>query len=325
MGAAGSSILGRSATALPGRLTPFASRDSGNSPPSVGAICESFVVSELNQVAAALALVQLDADPWAKLAREVRDRGGVSPVLDERGYFQEGLFGDGPPAEELIEQYTEMLHGLEERGIRAITISSAEFPSAVAQLKAPPLFLFYRGTLDTSDSSGIAIIGSRRVTDEALATARSWAGEISRRGAVVVSGLAAGIDREAHLGALGEGRRTVAVIGTGIERAYPKENAGLQEEIATRHLVVSQFLPDAPPTKTTFPMRNAVMAAWARATLVIDADERSGAALQARLAAEQGRPLFLHHKLRIQPWANKFVDAGQATFVDSPEEVLATA
>lgn len=282
-------------------------------------------MSELDQVAAALTLVQLTADPWAKLAREVRDRGGATAVLNERGYFQEGLFGNGLPTEELITHYTEMLVDLQERGIQALAISSSDFPEAVAQLKAPPLFLFYKGTLDVRDYDGVAIIGSRRVPDEALATARSWAREISRLGTVVVSGLAAGIDREAHLGALDEGRRTVAVIGTGIERSYPKENKSLQEEVATRHLVVSQFLPDAPPTKTSFPMRNAVMAAWARATLVIDADERSGAALQARLAAEQGRPLFLHYKLRVQPWANKFVDAGKAAFVNSPEEVLAVS
>lgn len=282
-------------------------------------------MSELNQVAAALALAQLDSDPWAKLAREVRDRGSVGLVLDERGYFQDGLFGDGPPTEHLIERYSNMLSELEQRGIRSLTIGSPEFPQQVAQLKSPPLFLFYRGTLDVEDYNGVAIIGSRRVSEDALATARSWAGEIARLGAVVISGLAAGIDREAHLGALGEDRRTVAVIGTGIDRVYPKENADLQEEVAKRYLVVSQFLPDAPPTKTSFPMRNAVMAAWARATLVIDADERSGAALQARLAAEQGRQLFLHHRLRVHPWANKFVNAGMAHFVSSPEEVLVTA
>lgn len=282
-------------------------------------------MSELVEAAAALALTELDAAPWPKLAREVRDRGGVRPVLEARGHAQESLFTSNPSTEELIERYTEMLLRLQDRGIEAMAISSTDFPSSVANLKSPPLFLFYRGTLNSADYSGVAIIGSRRVTSESLGIARSWASEISLQGTVVVSGLAAGIDREAHLGALDEGRRTVAVIGTGIERAYPKENAVLQDEIANRHLVVSQFLPDASPTKSSFPMRNAVMAAWARATLVIDADERSGAALQARLAAEQGRPLFLHNQLRTHPWANKFVDAGRAAFVSAPEEVLATA
>lgn len=273
-------------------------------------------------MAAVLALAHLDADPWVNLAREVRDRGSAETVLDERGYLQHGLFDDGPPTEDLIGEYADMVRGLEQRGIRALAISSPDFPPQVAQLRSPPLFLFYRGTFDAADSDGIAIIGSRRVSDDALATARTWASEIANLGTVVISGLAAGIDREAHLGALGQGRRTVAVIGTGIERAYPKENKHLQEEIATRHLVVSQFLPDAPPTKTSFPMRNAVMAAWARATLVIDADERSGAAMQARLTVEQGGRLFLHNRLRVHPWANKFVDAGKACFVSTPEEVL---
>ena len=282
-------------------------------------------MAEVNQVAAALALAQLDSDPRAKLARAARDRGSVTAVLDEREYLQGGLFGDAPPTEGLIDHYTEMLTGLEERGIGALAISSANFPPQVAQLMSPPLFLFYRGTLDVDDYDGVAIIGSRQVSEEALSTARSWASEISRLGSVVISGLAAGIDRQAHMGALREGRRTVAILGTGIDRVYPKENARLQEEIANSHLVVSQFLPDAPPTRTSFPMRNAVMAAWARATLVIDADEGSGAALQARLASEQGRRLYLHNRMRLQPWANRFVDAGKADFVTSPEQVLATA
>lgn len=279
-------------------------------------------MSELHQVAAALALARLEEQSWTNLARDVRDRGSAVQVLDERGHFQGGLFGDGPPTEELIEHYESLLVELESRDIKALAISSRDFPPSVAQLKSPPLFLFYRGTLDIADYGGVAIIGSRRVSDDALQTARAWSSQLARRGSVVVSGLAAGIDRQAHLGALDESRRTVAVIGTGIERVYPKENAQLQAEIATKHLVVSQFLPDAPPTKTSFPMRNAVMAAWARTTLVIEADERSGAALHARLAAEQGRDLCLHDRLRSQPWANAFVTAGKARFVKNPEEVL---
>jgi DNA processing protein len=114
--------------------------------------------------------------------------------------------------------------------------------------------------------------------------ARSRAGLVDA-GDTVVSGLAAGIDTAAHLGALDRAGRTLAVIGTGLRRAYPATNAPLQQRIADDAAVVSQFWPDAPPSKRTFPMRNVLMSGLARATVVIEASETSGARMQARLAA----------------------------------------
>lgn len=107
--------------------------------------------------------------------------------------------------------------------------------------------------------------------------ARQLAKELADAGVPVVSGLAAGIDTAALSGALSAGGRAVAVIGTGLRHSYPKENAELQERISTVGLVISQFLPHAPPTKTTFPMRNAVMSGYSAATVVVEAPYRSGA------------------------------------------------
>lgn len=273
-------------------------------------------------IAAALALAHLDDKSWAQLARDVRDRGSAVAVLEERGHFQGDLFGNESPTQALIEHYALLLSDLAEQGVGAIAINDPCFPSRVAELKSPPLFLFHRGKFSDADRDGIAVIGSRKVSHKSLSITREWARLIARSGNVVISGLAAGVDREAHLGALDEDARTVAVIGTGILRAYPKENTPLQEQIANSGMVVSQFLPDATPSKTTFPIRNAVMAAWGRATLVIDADDRSGASLQARLAAEQGSQVFLHEQLRHQLWANTFVDAGKAVFVGDPSEIV---
>lgn len=278
--------------------------------------------TDIEEAASCLALTRLEPESWARTARDVVDRGSARRVLEQRGHFQAGLFDETSPAEGLLEEYTEALNHLEEQGIHCMAISSPEVPARVTALASPPLFLFYRGTLDSHDQSGVAVIGSRRVPQDSLDIAREWSRQIGQANVTVISGLAAGIDREAHLGALDVGARTVAVIGTGISRAYPKENAKLQDAVAEGGLVVSQFLPDASPSKISFPMRNAVMAAWARATLVIDADDRSGAALQARLTVEQGGTLFIHEKLRHQGWANKFVDGGAAEFVSSSEQVI---
>jgi DNA processing protein len=109
----------------------------------------------------------------------------------------------------------------------------------------------------------------------------------------VLSGLAAGIDATAHRAALAAGGRTVAVVGTGIRKYYPVENRALQDEIAERGLVLSQFWPDAPPRRQSFPIRNATMSGYGLGTVVVEAGEHSGARIQARVAVEHGRPVVL--------------------------------
>ena len=138
----------------------------------------------------------------------------------------------------------------------------------------------------------------------------------------VVSGLAEGIDTAAHTAAIAAGGRTVAVIGTGLRRAYQSVNAGLQDRIAREHLVLSQFWPDAGPTKTSFPMRNAVMSGYAAATVVIEAAWKSGARMQARLALEHGRPVFLHESLLQHDLAREYQTRG-AIVVTTADDVLA--
>jgi DNA processing protein len=112
---------------------------------------------------------------------------------------------------------------------------------------------------------------------------------LAQRGLTVIGGLAEGIDTAAHKEALRLGARTVAVIGTGIRRCYPASNRALQDEIAAKGLVVSQFYPDQPPTQTTFPMRNGTMSGYGLATIVAEAGEHSGSRIQARKAADHGR------------------------------------
>lgn len=130
----------------------------------------------------------------------------------------------------------------------------------------------------------------------------------------MISGLARGIETEAHTATLEASGRTIAVVGTGILRTYPRENAALADRIAQNGAVVSQFWPDAPPTKYSFPMRNAVMSGISQGTAVIEASATSGAKMQARIALEQGKRAFLMASLVTrEEWAQRYLGRGGCT------------
>jgi DNA processing protein len=144
------------------------------------------------------------------------------------------------------------------------------------------------------------------------------------RRVTVVSGMARGIDTAAHRGALDAGGRTIAVIGTGITRCYPSENRALAEEIASSGALVSQFWPTRQPGKDTFPRRNVVTSGISQGTVVIEATSTSGAKMQARLALEHGKKVFLLRSLvTSQPWATDYVSRRGAIEVSAVEEVSA--
>jgi DNA processing protein len=139
---------------------------------------------------------------------------------------------------------------------------------------------------------------------------------------VVVSGLAAGIDTAAHEAALEAGGRTVAVIGTGLRHVFPRPNAELQERIGRESAVVSQFWPGQEARKWTFPQRNAVMSGFARTTVVVEASHTSGARMQARLALEHGRPVFLLESLMEHEWARKYTGYDGVYVVRDGDEIV---
>ncbi|GAA3754215.1 hypothetical protein GCM10022225_43750 [Plantactinospora mayteni] len=145
---------------------------------------------------------------------------------------------------------------------------------------------------------------------------------LAERGVTVASGLAKGIDTAAHSAALDAGGRTVAVIGTGIRRYYPAANRQLQDQITEVGLVISQFWPDAQPTKQSFPMRNAVMSGYAVATVVVEAGETSGARIQARLALQHGRPVVLTSQVMRCDWAKTFAENPGVYVVHGTVELL---
>jgi len=182
--------------------------------------------------------------------------------------------------------------------------------------------LFVRGALLPSDERSIAVVGTRKPTDDGLARAVKMARRMVDAGYVVVSGLAAGIDTAAHRAALDADGRTIAVVGTGLRHCFPRENAELQAHLGKTSAVVSQFWPEQGPRPWTFPARNAVMSGFARATVVIEASQTSGARMQARLALEHGRPVFLLRSLMEHRWAQSHAERPGTHVIDTADQVI---
>jgi DNA processing protein len=173
-----------------------------------------------------------------------------------------------------------------------ISRADAGYPARLAEVPEAPATLHVRGRLLDEDALAVAIVGSRRATTYGLEVAETLAADLAARGVTVVSGLARGIDSAAHRGALRVGGRTVAVLGSGVDVIYPPENRALAAEIAERGALVSQFPPGTPPLPQNFPTRNQVIAAMSLAVVVVEAAERSGSLITARLAAELGREVL---------------------------------
>jgi DNA processing protein len=181
--------------------------------------------------------------------------------------------------------------------------------------------IFLLGNVVPADSRSVAVIGTREPSAAGLSSARKIAGELVQGRYTVISGLARGIDTAVQRAALGAGGRTLAVIGTGVQRSYPPENAALQRQIASRGAVVSQFRPDTPPARENFPRRNAVMSGLALATVIVEAGPRSGARIQARLALGHGRPVLLMRELLELDWAAALSGRAGVHVVSEPQEI----
>jgi DNA processing protein len=179
--------------------------------------------------------------------------------------------------------------------LRSIRRAERGYPRLLAEIPDPPARLWVRGeaSLDVLDRAAVAIVGARACSGYGRTVARSLATESARAGAVVVSGMARGIDGEAHRGALAVSGTTVAVLGCGVDRDYPAAHAELARAIvAAGGLVVSEYEPGVEPAPWRFPARNRVIAGLARATVVVEARERSGALITADFALEDGREVL---------------------------------
>jgi DNA processing protein len=187
------------------------------------------------------------------------------------------------------------------------------YPKLLRQTVDHPPFLFCQGDLDLLNKKGISVVGTRKPSELGLRRAKKLAMLLSTNGYVIVSGLARGIDTAAHQGAIKAGGKTIGVIGTPLDRFYPKDNTELQGLIARAHLLISQFPFGHPVSKFNFPSRNYTMSGITYATVVIEASETSGALIQARQCMAQGRHLFLLKNLLERKdlrWPKKYAEQG---------------
>lgn len=239
------------------------------------------------------------------------------------GGSQMSLEGDDTNGGDLgLDEAAEDLARWQAEGFDVVTVLDEAYPANLRTVHDRPALLFVQGTLEERDERSVAVVGTRRASERGLAQARDIATELVDAEYVVVSGLAAGIDTAAHRAALEAGGRTIAVVGTGLRHAFPKENAELQQRLGRDTAVLSQFWPDQGARKHTFPMRNAVMSGLGRATVVVEASYTSGARMQARLALEHGRPVVLLRTLLEHQWAKTMSARPGVHVVDRASEIV---
>ena len=211
---------------------------------------------------------------------------------------------------------------------RVMVLGDADYPPLLLHSADPPLLLYLQGRAALLNARSVAIVGSRQASAQGLDNARAFARSLAQSGWAIVSGLAAGIDAAAHRGALEAdaegGAGTVAVVGTGVDRIYPRSHQALTQRIAEQGLLVSELALGTPPLAPNFPQRNRLIAGLSRGTLVVEAALRSGSLITARLAAEAGREVMALPGSLLAPQSHgchALIRQG-AALVTSPEQVL---
>lgn len=184
------------------------------------------------------------------------------------------------------------LDDLKNRGIEVVTIDEDQYPILLSKISKPPYILYYRGDISIANKFCLAIVGARNCTVYGKKVARDLASSLSAENIVVVSGMARGIDTEAHMGALDAAGKTVAVLGSGVDIVYPRENKVLYDNLVEKGLVMTEFSPGTRPEPGNFPIRNRIISGLSKGIIVVEAQKRSGALITADAALEQGRDVF---------------------------------
>lgn len=281
-----------------------------------------------------LALCKIKGVSWYLIAREAQRPGGLdrlwmgTPVeaspdaAKAAPLLVEHRSGDAQAELEAAVQAE--VDKLKHDDAKLVTVLDEEYPPTLRLIYNLPPFLFVRGAITDVDLRSVAIVGTRNASPDGIRRAGNMARLLVTQNVTVVSGLARGIDTAAHTAALEADGRTIAVVGTGLNRCYPAGNRDLAERITKHGALVSQFWPDSPPTTYTFPRRNVTMSGIAQGTVVIEASSTSGAKMQARLALDHGKKVFLIKSLtEHQEWARSYVENRGAIQVEDVTDVVA--
>ena len=285
----------------------------------------------MREQAAVLALVRAGQGEWYQTADVICEAGsavrllGGEPVImpAERRQYARELVSRVSPAD--VSQAQTLIDRVTSQGVRLITVLDEDYPENLKLIFNRPPFIWVRGELEPRNLRAIAVVGTRQATEEGRAAAARLARGLAQARVIVLSGLARGIDTAAQAATIEAGGRTVAVMGTGIlAPVYPAENGELAERIVgTGGAIVSQFWPQAPPRKANFPRRNVVMSGMSAGTVVVEAAATSGAKMQARLALEHGKRLFLPQPLvASQDWARRYAARPGVTVVGDLDDIL---
>ena len=280
---------------------------------------------------ALLALCRANSANWSLIAREAARPDGLERLIrgeiTERRADSESkrrlkvAIGVGLPIREIRQDLdTWRAH---DRSLRLTTVLDDDYPLNLLSIYNLPPFLFYRGRLKADDALSVAVVGTRAPSRDGIRRAIQMASGLAKGNVTVLSGLALGIDTAAHTASLKAGGRTIAVLGSGLFNVYPKENSKLAGSILDNGVLVSQFWPDTPPRRYNFPLRNVVTSGLGQGTVVIEASATSGAKMQARLAVEHGKKVFLLRSLiETYAWAQRYLGRPGVYDVSRIDEVL---
>ncbi len=217
------------------------------------------------------------------------------------------------------------LEKLDSLGCKWVTFWSEDYPKNLKNIFAPPIILYYKGTLHEADNNSVAIVGTRMPTDYGKNYASKFAKELGKKNITVVSGMARGIDSVAHRGAIKSGGRTFAIIGSGLDIIYPPENKKLFEEISKCGAVISEYTLGTKPDAQNFPKRNRIISGISLGSLVIESKIKGGALQTARFALDQNREVVaIPGNLGIMQseGTNLLIQKGEAKLVNDTEDIL---
>lgn len=227
--------------------------------------------------------------------------------------------------EEFLKEAEQMLPFMEKAGIKAVHYKSPDYPAGLKELPDYPYLLYYKGSLDFKLEKSIAIVGTRKPDEEGIKRTELFTNSLTNRGFTIISGLAEGIDGHSHFYCLQESGQTVAVLGCGIDRIYPKSNKTLARMMLDRGgAIISEYPPGFAPQQQYFPRRNRLIVGLSRAVLIIQAPEKSGSMITADLAGQYNRELFTvtPRDVALDGGNKKLIADSQAHEVSSPEEML---
>ncbi|MEK6674471.1 MAG: DNA-processing protein DprA [Planctomycetota bacterium] len=267
-----------------------------------------------------------------RLRRLLQYFGTIEKVLSASSAELQRVEGVGPIVAKSIQDArnspkaeTEIVKA-EAAGVRIVCQTDIDYPKALLNMPDAPICLYFRGDFSQTDTISVAIVGTRKCSHYGREQAIRFSQLLARAGFTIVSGLARGIDGCAHRGALEAGGRTIAVLGNGLSHIYPPEHKAMADEIAKRGTVISEVPMDCGPESKNFPGRNRLIAGLTLGTLVVEAGERSGALITARLASEYNREVFAVPGRLDDPdrsvGVNALIRDGGAKLVTCLEDIL---